>query len=186
MADHFLELYSYFQENETMSYLTIADVTVYGSAWMFARWLTDQYATDESAFLHALTVDFERTGLANVQNKVGKSFAELNGNFALALAADDYPGFTAPANARFTIPSWNVSDVFSGFSRDLRDFIARPLAVHPVQYGDFNVSVSGLRGGGAAFFELSGAQVAPQLLDLRGPAGTAPPSTLRMAILRVQ
>ena len=114
-------------------------------------------------------------------------FAELNGAFALALAADDYPGFTAPAGARFTIPSWNVPDIFAGLSADYPSiFIPSPLRRHSIAYGDFNEAVAGLRGGGAAFFDLSGTQSTVQLLDLRGSSGSAPPSTLRMAILRVQ
>jgi hypothetical protein len=154
---------------------------------MFSRWLTDQFATDEAAFLRALTLEFTKVGLANVEDKAGRPFAELNGAFALALGADDYPGFTAPSGARFAIPSWNVPDIFAGFSTDYpNNFIASPLRRHTIAFGDFNEAVPGLRGGGAAFFDLSGTQSTAQLLDLRGSGGSAPPPTLRMAILRVQ
>jgi len=190
MADPFIGVYDYLSDLSTLSYLTTEDVTVYGSAWMFARWLTDQYATNEAAFLTSITQEYTRFGLDNLENKAGRPYAELQGNFALALAADDIAGLTPPSGARYTLPSWNLPSMFAGFASDLptAGFTAAPLAMHTVDFGNFAETVTALRSGSASYFLIRGAQTKPQLLDLRGSGGLALPSTspLRMAILRVQ
>ena len=188
MADHFIEVYDYLSDLPTLSYLTTEDVTVYGSAWMFARWLTDQYATNEASFLSAMTQEYSRYGLDNIENKAGRPYAELQGNFALTLAADDFTGLTPAPGARYTLPSWNTPSMFAGFANDLQGFTAVPLAMRTVDFGNFAESVSSLRSGSASYFLIRGTQTKPQLLDLRGSGGLALPSTspLRLAILRVQ
>ena len=195
MADHFLELYRYYQANETKTYLSPAneDITVYGSAWEFIRWATDQYAASEGAFLKSIVQEVKISGVANVENKTGKLYPELNGYFTLSLIADDYPGFSPPNGAKYIFPGWNVPDIFAGIAGErlsvggVRLDDPTPLNSHPVPFGAFDVSVSTLVGGSGSLFDISGTQTGKQLLELRAGASPLDPSTpLRLAILRVQ
>ena len=195
MADHFLEVYRYYQANETKSYLSPGnqDITIYGSAWEFARWATDQYATTEPAFLKALVQETHLSGLDNVENKTGHLYPELNGYFTLSLLADDYPGFSTPNGAKYTFPSWNVPDIMAGLAGEhltvggVAVDDPTPLNTHNVSFGAFDVTVPTLVGGSGSLFDISGAQGGKQLLELREGSGTLAPETpLRLAILRVQ
>ena len=195
MGDHFLEVYRYYQANETKSYLSpgSADITIYGSAWEFARWVTDQYATTEPGFLKPLISETHLTGLDNIENKTGHLYPELNGFFTLSLLADDYPGFTAPSGAKYTFPSWNVPDIMAGLASEhltvggIAVDDPTPLNTHIVSFGSFDVTVPTLVGGSGSLFDLSGTQAGKQLLELREGSGTLAPETpLRLAILRVQ
>jgi hypothetical protein len=191
MLDHFARLEPYFAAHETKSFYSPgqSDVTIYGSAWLFVRWATDQYATSEGAFLKALTLDGNRLGFPNVSDKTGATLDELVGWFSLANIADDYPGLTPAAGARYREPSWNLQDIFSSMSTDLQSHPpAQPVTRHPVSYGAFAVTIPALAGGAAAYFEISGAQTGAQLLDLHAAGGATLPSStpLRLGIVRVQ
>jgi hypothetical protein len=81
-----------------------------GGAWLFARWLGDQYG---SSVYHQL----ERgpsNALADVQQVTGQTFPALFSNFGIALYTDSLPGLprtTAPAANRFV--SRNVSQLWA-------------------------------------------------------------------------
>jgi uncharacterized protein YjdB len=191
VIEHFLWLEDYFAAHEVKSFYTLAsfDITIYGSAWLFVRWATDQYATSESAFLKALTLDGTRQGLANLSDKTGVPAAEMVGWFSLANIADDYPALALPAGARYSEPSWNLPDVFSAMSADLTSHPpAQPVTRHAVSYGSFAMIIPQVAGGAAAYFEVSGAQIGAQLLDLHARNGAALPSStpLRIGIVRVE
>ena len=186
MQSPFLFLMDYLQNNETKSILSpgSTDGDIYGSAWMFARWLVDQYGGGtENTLLRALVQEANLSGVNNVTAKTGQSFATLLADWTLTLVADDYPGFTPAAGAKYTFPSWNMRSIWTGFNTDFpSQFPVFPLATHPVTFGSFNTSVT-LSGAAAAIFELSGAQTTKQLLDL---SGLGLSTTIRVSILRVQ
>jgi hypothetical protein len=108
----------------------------------------------------------------------------------MALYADDHPELAAPAGARYTVPSWNMRNMMAGLSAQFPTSRpeAIPLRVQSVGYGSFTSTVTGVVGGGAAYFDLAGTPSAPQLLDLRAAGGAAlsADTPLRIAILRVQ
>ena len=187
MLQHFSMLYDYLASVETLTPLgraTAGDYSYYGSAWAFLRWVIDQHAASDAAFLKPLT-QASVTGLENVVLRSGRPFAEMLADWSLAIAADDYPGLS-PARRELSFPSWQTRDIFAAMNRDYTVFTRPvPLATRPVRFGAFATSVS-VRGGTAAVFELSGSQVATQLLELRTPGGAAPPANTRIAILRVQ
>jgi hypothetical protein len=191
MGDDFLFLYGYLAASEASSFMSppAVDPNVHGSAWLFARWLLDQYSTQESDLLKPLIKDATMVGIQNITNKTGRTWEELDGYFTLALGADDYPGFTPPANARYMVPSWNLRSVYAGLNGDdPTDFVAWPLGTHPVSFGSWTTRVTTLLGGSGAIFDLSGTQTARQLLDLHSLSGAPldPGHTLRMAIVRIQ
>jgi hypothetical protein len=194
IMDHFLFLFSYYEDIETKSYFSSArdDVSVYGSAWLLTRWAADHYATDEAAFYRSVTQSYTQTGLTNIEARIGRDFISFHPDFMMAHYADDVAGLTPPTSARYTIPSWNMRDMFLGisqnFTRGGQPVPAFPLRVRAASFGAFTADVATLLGGSAAYVELSGTPTAPQVLDLRAPGGLALPesSTLRLAILRVQ
>jgi hypothetical protein len=191
MGDDFLFLYGYLGASEASSFMSppAVDLNVHGSAWLFARWLLDQYSTQESDLLKPLIKDATMAGIQNIANKTGRTWEEIDGYFSLALAADDYPGFTPPANARYTVPSWNLRNVYAGLSADdPTDFVAWPLHTHPVSFGSWTAQISALLGGSGAIFDLSGTQAGRQLLDLHSLSGAPLDAghTLRLAIVRIQ
>ena len=186
VTDNFLSLSEYYENIRDHSFLSQArdDQTVYGSAWLFVRWLTDQYAgSSERTFLRSLVQEPSLHGVQNVTTKTGKSFEELLGYYTLSLLADDYPGFTPPPGAKYTIPSWNTRDIFAGLYRDEINDLPFPLATDSVDFGSFNIAVSGIAGGSASYLIIKGTPVARQLLNLSSlPTG----SPIRLAIVRVQ
>ncbi len=113
----------------------------------------------------------------------------LIGGWGLALFADDYPGL-GTANADVIVPTWNWREIYAGLNAD-PGWSARwntpfPVAPLAVPFGVFETTRLGLRGGAHAYFELSGASAATQLLQLRSVTGGTPSTNLRLAILRLQ
>jgi hypothetical protein len=190
MFHPFSYLYTYFAAPETHSLVGPADsgdFTFYGSGWAFLRWVIDTYATDESAFLTAMNRDVSHWGVANIENLTGKSFPQLLSEFSIALALDDYPGFT-PNDAKYSFPSWNMRSVFAGMNSDFPNMfpLAAPLKVRSTAFGKFALDVSGVRGGGLSVMELVGSQVSTQLLEFKGVNGTALSADMRVNIARIQ
>jgi len=190
MFHPFSYLYTYFAAPETHSLVGPAssgDFTFYGSGWAFLRWVIDTYATDEAAFLTAMNRDISHFGVANIENLTGKSFPQLLSEFSVAVAVDDYPGFT-PADAKYSFPSWNMRDIFAGMNADFPNLFANPapLQVRSTGFGKFSVDVSGVRGGGFSVLDVSGTQANKQLLEFKGSNGAPFPSAMRVNIVRVQ
>ena len=192
MIDHFFFLYQYYNNSDLTSVVgstSTGQSTFYGSGWMFLRWVIDTYGQNEAAFLSAMNRDMVAPGTDNIEARTGKSFAELLSEFAIAIALDDLPGFT-PAEAKYSLPSWNTRDVFSALSADFssQGFFASPapLKVRTNSFGRFAVDVPAVHGGGFAIFELSGSTTSKQLLEFKGPSGAGFPAEMRVRIARVQ
>jgi hypothetical protein len=190
MFNAFSWLYKYVADPESRSLVGSTgpgDVTFYGSGWAFLRWMIDTYATTEPAFLTAMTRDISHVGVANIEHITGKPFPQLLSEFSLALALDDYPGFT-PADARYSFPSWNLPSVFAGMNADLPGLFPgpAPLKMQSSGFGKFSAEVSGVRGGGFSVLQVSGTQSSRQLLEFRNAGGTLGLPTMRINIARLQ
>ena len=192
MFDHFILLYDYETNVENRSPIgpsVSGDFTFYGSGWSFLRWVIDTYAASESGFLTAMTMETARPGVQNVEARVGRTFADLVNDWAVALVMDDYPGFT-PANPIHRVESWNVRDIFAGMSTDFSNqgFFTNPvpLQLHPASFGRFAIDVTSVRGGSMAVFEVTGTQNGSQLFEVNGLAGASFPADMRVNIIRVQ
>lgn len=192
---HYGFMYDHYVSPESKSILDNSDTVIYGSSWSFIRYVTDAFAQTESGFLGALTQVQNDRGVANVVSKSGVPFSELLGMFALASAADNYPGATL-TNPRLRLASWNSRDLFQNMSANLVGSngspaypLPWPLQMRNVSFGNFNTAqsdVSQLRGGSFVFWELSGTQAGPQALAIRSPDGGVPPQLIGMAIVRIQ
>lgn len=159
----------------------------YATSWSLLRYAADRYAADEGDFLTALTGSTE-TGTDNLETVAGASIETLLGGWALALFADDYPGL-AGAGADITMPTWNFTDIYAGLNDDFGGSFPAvyPLVPTAVALGTFGpLSVPSIAGGGVAYFQLTGMHATPQLLRLEASGGGAPPSTLRIAVARLE
>jgi len=199
MQRHFEALFTGLSASQSLSPLGRAqatDVSFYASAWALLRWAIDHYGPTETQFLTAFTTG-AATGVPALEARTaGHPWEEMLGEWSLAMYLDDLPGFTA-ANARIDFPSWNLRNMFLGLCGDLGPCTTptnavqqypRPIPQQPraVSFGNFSSPVTTMVGGGYTLFDLGGTQTARQLLELKGPNGTDPPSTMRIAIARVQ
>ncbi len=194
---HFVWLYQFYDQVERKSILSSAstDGSIYGSAWSFARWVTDAYALDEAMFLRSLVQVRNDHGVANIVGKSGRPFSELLGYWSLASLADNYPGASI-GDPRLQLESWNSRDLFQSMSQFLRFSDGRvafpkpfPLTIRAVPFGTWpqtSQAVSSLPGGSFAAWELKGTQTQPQVIALRAIGGGLPPGDIGLAIVRVQ
>ncbi|MDQ2666256.1 MAG: Ig-like domain-containing protein [Gemmatimonadota bacterium] len=189
MGNHFLYLADYLQSIEQKTILSGSDDNdIYGSAWMFVRWLTDTYATaTEGDFLRSIVKSVTTKGVVNVTTPSGKSWPELLSQFTLMLAADDLPNVSPPNVEQ----SWNLPGVFSGYNRDLQNPPpASPLAIRQATYGSAFQATTTLKGGGAMLIKINGTPGATtsQVLDLHALDGSALGATSKIgiAVLRIK
>jgi hypothetical protein len=172
------------------------DFSFYATGWSLIRWAVDQSSTPEATFLKALTQESALTGVANLQARTGRTFAEMLPEWTMANVLDDYPGWTpaatTPASGRMAQLSWNFRDVFSKYKADFATssspptWSAWPLNPYARSFGTFTVDAA-VKPGTSAIIELSGTAAARQLLELKAQTGTAAaPAELRITIVRVQ
>jgi hypothetical protein len=182
-------LHDFLRDNEQRSPIGSRPGTVessfYGTAWSLIRWALDNHQVEEATFLRALTLN-NQTGVNNLTARLGRSWAEIVGEWSLALYLDDLSGFT-PINARLQMPSWNLRSIFAGMNADFPSQfpVAFPLAPHPAAYGDFSFFIPRVSGGSFSMFLISGTQDGRQLLQLRGATTEDPNPALRMAVVRL-
>jgi hypothetical protein len=169
------------------------DVSFYGSAWALTRWAIDQSASAEATMLSGFALSGQ-TGVANLEGRVGLPWELIVPLWSLAMFTDG--GIDSVGSGQIAFPSWNLTDLFGGLCNTLgpclsgsptnarygRAFPARPI-LRPV--GEFALTTAPIQPGGFIALRLTGTvSTDRQLLDLRGAAG-ALPSTVRLAILRV-
>ena len=188
MGNHFLFLSDFLQNFERKTILSATDDNdIYGSSWMFVRWLTDTYGgTNEGNFLRGIVRSVTTSGVVNVTTPSGKTWPELLSQFSLMLATDDLAGVSAP----FTEASWDIPAVFAGYNRDVTNPPpASPLALRQANFGTAFQASATLRGGGAMLVKLgAGSPSGTQVLDLHAIGGTALPAgtNIGIAVLRIQ
>ena len=188
MGNHFLYLADFLENFESKTILSGTDDNdIYGSSWMFVRWLTDTYGgTNEGNFLRGIVQSVTTSGVVNVTTPSGKSWAELLSQFTLMLATDDLTGVLAP----FTEQSWNLPAVYAGYNKDITNPPpAVPLTMRQANFGTAFQASATLRGGGAMLLKIgAGSPSGTQVLDLHGATGAALPagSNIGIAVLRIQ
>ena len=164
-----------------------SDFSFYATGWSLVRWMLDNSANSESAVLKGMTQEATRTGMLNLEQHSGLTFAAAQPKWLLSMLVDDYPSFTS-ADAAIKQPSWDFRNVFTGYKLDFPNalFAAWPLLPISTAFGSFTIAERA-RAGTGAVIQLSGAQLTPQLLELKASGvNAAAPAELRMAIIRVQ
>lgn len=196
IGHHMGFLYRHYNTNESKSIINNSDNVIYGSSWSFARWVADTYGgPDEGVFLRALVQQQNDRGIDNLQNRTGRTWAEMLGWWSLASVSDNYPGGTI-SDPRARLQSWNTRDILATMSASLRfsDGTSAfpkpwPINIRAVSFGTFPSAISNvftLPGGGFAGWEISGTQTTPQVLAIRSTTGGLPPNSVGMAVVRVK
>ena len=171
----------------------------YGAGWAFARWATDQYASDEGMFIKSLVNEPVLTGLPNVSSHAGQAIPLLLTYWNLASAIYGFPQYTA-ADVRITIPSFNFPDIFSDGQTLLTcggvpcGFFTQSgtpvFPVQPIAVSEANINhvVRGVPGTAAAFFLLTTTTGGTEALQVESGSGgpVSSSSALRVGIIRVQ
>jgi hypothetical protein len=190
MTDHAIMLYEYLRSTTVLSPFGKAaadeDSYFYGISWSLLRYAIDRYATNEATFLTALN-QATSSGVTNLGARTGVPTDELLGRWALTHATDDFAGL--PASSSLQFESWSMPSIMAGLNTDFPTFFTSPtpLSKQVLGFGSFGpIAVNGIVGGGVRIFELSGAHTANQTLRLRGAADSALPTTVRVAIARIQ
>jgi hypothetical protein len=194
MQKHFGNLQTYLRGTEGLTPIGATgseDASFYGSGWLLVRWAIDHSGLPEATFSRAIVEEPSMTGVANLTARSGRSFPDMLADWTLALAMDDHPTASVPARAELTHPGWNVRDIYRGLHDDFGDRENTPypspwpLATRDIAGGTFTVTVTSVRGGSAAIFDLSNSS-AGQLLGLQSAAGGVPAATLGLSIVRIQ
>ncbi len=153
-----------------------------GAAWLFVRYLADQYAADTSfASIAAFTRSLELTNLvggAGIEAATGTSFATVVGRWALANYVSDLPGFTAPPELRYK--SWRFRTTFPLLNAQCFKFrppcpFAKPFPLTPPDSAGNAVSLSGSLRAGSAWYALAFQRPSGPGFNLlfSGPGGNA-------------
>jgi hypothetical protein len=159
----------------------------YAVSWSLARYAIDRYGASDAAFLTALTQS-TTTGTTNLAARTGVPTDRLLGGWALSLAVDDYPGLASPG-VDIQMPTWNFRSIYQGLNTDFPGTytLSYPLQPASFTFGAFApVNVATMYGGGALWYQVSGTHTQPQLVRLLGNGGGSLPSTVRIAIARVE
>lgn len=199
MLRHFDALYPFMAGPELSTPLgrrLPTDATFYAGAWSFLRWAVDHYAPDEQLFFRDIVAS-PATGVANLEARTGRRWEEMLGEWSLAAYLDDIGGFT-PANPRLAMPSWNYPSMWLGMCVDMGPCVdpSNPILLYPRStpfsprarsFGDFQVGIGEMVGGGFTLLDLSGPGSSSQVIEIKALAGSgdAPP-TVRVAFARVR
>lgn len=163
------------------------DFSFYNTGWALVRWAIDHGSASESVFLRGLTQASNESGVANLEARAGRTFAEMLPEWTLAMAADDYPGVTF-ANPRVTMPSWNLRDIFSGLTVDFPNSFPNSFPLVPItrSLGSFTATAF-VFPGTTSYIELSGTLTGKQAIELKAVGSSqSAPAELGLAVVRVQ
>jgi hypothetical protein len=162
-----------------------------GSAWLFVRWLADQFGTDaDGSNVTRALVRTQLLGAANVEAVTGQPFETLVAEWQLAVYLDDLPGFT-PLSPRLTYESWGFRTIFANNCCGPDKPFDRAFPFTPQDASSLPFSATGtLRGGSGTHFSLVLPAGAPavSILVTRSPDGPQldPALEARISIARIR
>lgn len=155
-----------------------------GAAWLFLRWLMDQFGATTSRRL----VETSRTGADNVAAAVGEPFARIVSEWMLANYVSDLPDFTAPARLRHL--TWRLRTAYSSLNVQTPDRFPVPFPIVPDTLTAPAFVVSGtLRAGSGAYFVVEQPPNGRSFtMKLQAPAGgpVSPAVVPRLSVVRIR
>lgn len=158
----------------------------YQTVWSLVRYAIDRYAASDAAFFGPLN-NSRTTGMTNLATVAGVPADRLLAGWSLAMYADDYPGL--PSSPDIAFPTWNLRDIYAALNADpslaTRFTTPYPLVPTPLSFGSFAATQTGVRGGAAAYYVISGTMSTNQMLDLRAPGGGTASNIFRIAVARL-
>ena len=160
-----------------------------GGAWLFLRWVLDQYG-DASQNDYDLTRRLEETplrGAANVEAATGDSIGRLLPQWFLANYVSDLPGFTAPA--RLSYHSWSFRKTYQSLNQQSPNNFSRPFPLVPRAYAGGLFDVTGVLRSGSGAYLLAVQAMQPGFgLSFTDGGGGALPDSLhaRLNVVRIR
>jgi hypothetical protein len=155
-----------------------------GGAWLFLRWLLDQYGPGVTRRL----VETSLTGAGNVAAVAGAPFERLLTQWFLANWVSDLPGFAAPARLRYA--TWGFRTTYASLNDQLPSRFIEPFPITPPVVSPLTVQVDGtLRAGSGEYVRLRQAPGERGFtLRLMQPGGAALPASVvgRLNVIRVR
>lgn len=155
-----------------------------GAAWLFLRWLLDQYGPGLSRRL----VETGNTGAANVVAATGTPFDRLLTQWFLANWVSDLPGFTAPP--RLTYKTWHFRTTYGGLHDDLPSRFTKPFPIDPPTASPGTLQLNGtINAGSGEYLRLRQAPGEKGFtLRMTQPGGGALPVSVaaRLNVIRVR
>jgi len=121
-----------------------------GAAWLFVRWLADQFGGGSSlgtAFTRAV-VQTNQVGQDNVEEVTGEPIDRLMSQWQLANWLDNLPGF-AGGSARLQYTSWNLRTEFAALNASRPSVFPRVFPLIPDESDGSGYERSGLLRGGS-------------------------------------
>ena len=157
LTGNLFNAYSYLDTTEHHFLLAsegIGSLAERGAAWLFVRYLVDQFAADTSrAAQNAFTRSLVQTpllGAANVANRTGQAFAQTVTRWALANWVSDLPSFATPPELRYK--SWAFRATFASLNTQAPTFFPKPFPLVPTVSDGGGVDLSGtLRAGSGVY-----------------------------------
>jgi hypothetical protein len=175
-----------FLDSSSTTYLvdssTVPSLAARGAAWLFVRYLTDQFRADTSfAATTVFTRSLEQTsevGGATVATATGTAFADLARRWILANYVSDLPGFSAPPELRYA--SWNLRATFDSLHTAFSITFPKPFPLTPTLSVENTLAITGtLYAGSGVYALVTQAPAGPGFtLLFSGPGGAALPNTL--------
>jgi hypothetical protein len=163
-----------------------------GAAWLFVRYMVDQFAADLSfASVTAFTRTLEQTNLVGasaIETATGTPFPTIVERWALANYVSDLPGFTPPAELQYK--SWSFRTTFASLNTQLPSIFKKPFPLTPPITAGDAVSLSGTLHAGSANYAIAFQRPSAPGFDLlfSGPSGAALQGSLdpRLNIIRIR
>jgi hypothetical protein len=126
-----------------------------GSAWLFVRYLVDQYAaSSDTAGWNALTRSLVQTNLSganNIEDVTGNQFEDIVSRWALANWVTDFGG--APPELRYN--SWNLHSVYSSLHAQRPNLFPNFYPLVPTSSAGRDVSLSGTLRAGSPIYHIA-------------------------------
>jgi hypothetical protein len=153
---------------------------VHGTSWSLLRWLSDQfgpsYPGGEAAFHQDVIGSSTLTGFDLLASLVGAPMDSLLAQWAAMLYVDDRLG---GANARLTMTSWDLADIFAAVPS------AAQLMPGQVLFGSF-VSSGQVRAASTHYTLISGSNRPGTAVQALDDTGQSLPANMQMWVVRVK
>ncbi len=154
---------------------------VYGTSWMFLRWLTDHFAATTQGGaqgFHRALINDNETGFTTIAKVTNSSVNLLLAQWAAALWLDDrHQGM----QARLTMPSWNLFNIIDQRLVSEAHLVPRTRTFA----GAFSDNIS-VRGGSTGYYTISGANRPASYIRFRRTDGGLLPAGLQVWVVRTR
>ena len=177
--------YQYLDSTDThfLAYASgIGSLAERGAAWLFVRFITDQFRTDTTfAATAVFTRSLEQTaqvGGPAIESATGTPFATLVEHWVLANYVSDLPGFAAPPELQYT--SWSLRVVYASLHVQNDSVFPKVFPLTPpLSAGNATAIAGTLLAGSGVYVLAAQAPSAPGFtLLFSGPGGAALPAGL--------